>query len=57
MHIVFGEQIPKLVAIKSPLRIASWVSLPLILFQKLFFPFIWFFDKLTQTVMRILGYE
>lgn len=57
MHIVFGEQIPKLVAIKSPLRIASWVSLPLILFQKLFFPFIWFFDRLTQTVMRILGYE
>lgn len=57
MHIVFGEQIPKLIAIKSPLKIAAWIALPLIMFQKLFFPFIWFFDVLTRTIMRILGYE
>jgi len=57
MHIVFGEQIPKLIAIKSPLKVASWICLPLILFQKLFFPFIWFFDRLTRTIMRILGYQ
>lgn len=57
MHIVFGEQIPKLVAIKSPLKIASWISFPLILFQKIFFPFIWLFDTLTQLIMRMIGFE
>lgn len=57
MHIVFGEQIPKLVAIKSPLRIASWISFPLIIFQKLFFPFIWLFDVLTKFILRMIGFE
>ncbi len=57
MHIVFGEQIPKLVAIKSPLKVASWIALPLILFQKLFFPFIWLFDTLTRFTMRTMGFE
>ena len=57
MHIVFGEQIPKLVAIKSPLRIASWISFPLIIFQKIFFPFIWLFDVLTKFILRMIGFE
>ena len=57
MHIVFGEQIPKLVSIKSPLKIGAWVALPLIIFQKLLFPFIWLFDTLTQIIMRTLGLE
>ncbi len=57
MHIVFGEQIPKLIAIKNPLKIASWISLPLIVFQKIFFPFIWLFDTLTRFIMRSLGFD
>ncbi len=57
MHIVFGEQIPKLVAIKSPLKIASWISFPLIIFQKIFFPFIWLFDTMTRWIMRSLGFD
>lgn len=56
MHIIFGEQIPKLFAIKSPLVIAAWISLPLIIFQKIFFPFIWLFDTLTRVIMRFTGF-
>lgn len=57
MHIVFWEQIPKLIAIKWPLRVTAWISLPLIAFQKIFFPFIWLFDALTQGIMRMMGFE
>ena len=57
MHIVFWEQIPKLVAIKSPLKIASWIAFPLIVFQKLFYPFIWLFDTITRLMMRAMGLQ
>ena len=57
MHIVFGEQIPKLVAIKWPLRIAAWIAFPLMIFQKIFFPFIWLFDIITRWTMRLMGLE
>jgi CBS domain containing-hemolysin-like protein len=57
LHIVLGEQIPKLIAIRHPMRISYFVAQPLRGFQFIGFPFIWLFDSLTQIVMRLLKIE
>lgn len=57
LHIVLGEQIPKLIAIRHPMRVSYFVAQPLRGFQFIGFPFIWLFDSLTQIVMRLLKIE
>jgi len=57
LHIVLGEQIPKLIAIRHSMSVSYFVARPLRVFQIIGFPFIWLFDGLTQIVMRILKVE
>lgn len=57
LHIVLGEQIPKLIAIRHSISVSYLVARPLRVFQIIGFPFIWLFDSLTQIVMRLLKIE
>lgn len=57
LHIVLGEQIPKLVAIRHPMSVSYMVARPLRVFQTVGFPFIWLFDTLTQMIMRLFRLE
>jgi CBS domain containing-hemolysin-like protein len=57
LHIVLWEQIPKLFAIKNPMRISYLIARPLRIFQILGYPFIWMFDSLTKWIMRLCGIE
>jgi CBS domain containing-hemolysin-like protein len=41
LHIVFGEQAPKMLAIQHAKAVTLWLSPPLVYFYRLFFPFIW----------------
>ncbi len=54
-HIVFGEQAPKMIAIKHSLATAMVISLPLRIFVWIFSPFIWFLNKFSNIVLRITG--
>ena len=40
IHITFGEQVPKIYAIQKAEPVARWVSRPLLIFSKVFSPFI-----------------
>ncbi len=55
MHIILGEQIPKLIAITSPEFYTILISLPLEIFTKIFYPFIKLLQVITAIVARILG--
>lgn len=57
LHIVFGEQIPKLLAIQYPMSVSYMIARPLRIFQAIGFPFIWLFDSLTSVIMRLLGFD
>lgn len=48
LHIVLGEQIPKLVAIHHPMATSYFIARPLRIFQLIGYPFIWIFDGLTK---------
>lgn len=57
LHIVLGEQVPKILAIRKSLPTTLWVTQPLRFFYLIFRPAIWFLNaasnKLLKEVMRI----
>src|ERR1700756_19371 len=54
-HIVFGEQAPKMIAIKNPLQITLFIAVPMRIFYVVFNPFVWFLNKLSSFLLRLLG--
>lgn len=56
-HIVLGELAPKSLAIQHPKGVALNVSAPLIVFYRIFFPFIWLLNGAANRILRWCGLE
>lgn len=54
-HITFGEQAPKMLAIRYSLETTMFISWPMRIFYFVFRPFIWFLNKLSNLLLRIVG--
>jgi CBS domain containing-hemolysin-like protein len=54
LHIVLGEQAPKVFAIRKPLSTTLWISAPLHLFYVLFRPAIWFLNVSSNLILKHL---
>lgn len=57
LAVTFGELIPKSIAIKYPKNVSLWLAIPLILFNKIFKPFIWAFNISANGFLRLIGIE
>lgn len=57
LHIVTGEQAPKMMAIQKPLPTSLWISYPLLWFYKISLPFIWVLNHSSQWMLRRMGIE
>jgi CBS domain containing-hemolysin-like protein len=57
VHVVFGELIPKSMALQSPGRLALWVSTPLNLFTLLTRPVILVMSGTAAVILRLLGFR
>ena len=55
MHVVFGEQAPKVLAIRKSLTATLWVARPLHLFYICTRPAIWLLSNSTNLVLRLFG--
>lgn len=55
LHIVLGEQAPKVFAIRAPEQVSKLAAYPLELFNKVFAIFILFLDWLTARTLRLFG--
>ena len=55
LHIVFGELIPKSMAIRSPLKTTLYISTPLKIFRTLFLPLISFMNGLANLFLKAMG--
>ncbi|UOQ65436.1 hemolysin family protein [Hymenobacter volaticus] len=55
MHIVLGEQAPKVLAIQKPENTSIAIAAPLWAFAKITLPLIWLLDKLSNLVLRMFG--
>jgi CBS domain containing-hemolysin-like protein len=57
MHVVFGEFIPKNLALQSPDRTALWLARPLQVFVRLTRPFTMLINGTGRLVLRLGGYQ
>jgi CBS domain containing-hemolysin-like protein len=57
LHVVFGELLPKTLAIQTPDRFALWLAGPLIVFTKLTRPLILVINGTGNLVIRLFGYK
>ncbi len=55
MHIVFGELIPKSIAIRKSEPTAMFVAYPLRIFATVFQPFIWLMNSMSNGVLRLMN--
>jgi CBS domain containing-hemolysin-like protein len=57
LHIVFGEQAPKMFAIQHAKNTTLWLSAPLMIFLYVFYPFIWLLNGAANQILRWGGLE
>jgi CBS domain containing-hemolysin-like protein len=57
LHIVLGELAPKSVAIRKPDTTSLWLAAPLLVFYKIFRPFIWVLNGAANRLVRMMGVE
>ncbi len=55
LHIALGEQAPKIMAIRAAKPTALFVALPLTLFYKILWPFIWVLHTASNLLLRLIG--
>src|SRR5262245_23529413 len=55
LHISLGEQAPKILAIRAAQPTALFVALPLTVFYKGLWPFIWVLHKASDLMLRLIG--
>jgi len=55
LHMVIGEQVPKIWAIQSAERASLAIAYPLRLFAMAFKPLIWVINSLSNSLLRLLG--
>jgi CBS domain containing-hemolysin-like protein len=57
VHIVVGEQAPKVLAIQRAQGTALWIAVPLQLFYLVFYPAIWLLNHAANFLLRLIGIE
>jgi CBS domain containing-hemolysin-like protein len=57
MHVVFGELIPKSVALQAPERTSLLIAKPLTVFARLTKPLIALMNGVSNAILRLLGFE
>jgi CBS domain containing-hemolysin-like protein len=57
LHIVLGEQAPKVFAIRKPEPTSLWIALPLHAFYWISFPAIWLLNRMSNASLRLVGLE
>jgi len=55
LHIIFGELVPKSIAIRHPRRTTLWTALPLYFFYWIAFPAIWLLNRTANGILRLVG--
>ncbi|MGL4553244.1 MAG: hemolysin family protein, partial [Gemmataceae bacterium] len=57
LHVVFGELIPKSVALQMPDRTSMWLAAPLLVFSRCARPIIWAMNGTGNWLLRLAGFK
>jgi putative hemolysin len=56
-NIIFGEIVPKSIAVTYPERVALAIAMPMVFFDRLFAPPVWLVNALTRLILKPLGIQ
>lgn len=56
-HVIFGELIPKSIAVRRPIGAAMIVALPLRVLYVIFKPITWLLNRLAEFLLRLVGFK
>ena len=56
LHILLGEQVPKLMAIRASDSAALWTARPLVWSRLVFYPPLWVLNTCSTAILRLLGF-
>lgn len=51
---IFGQIIPKTAAGLHPQRVSTFAAVPLLTLERIFFPVVWIFERLSRAVVRVV---
>ncbi|AIL32080.1 hemolysin family protein [Basilea psittacipulmonis] len=54
--LIFGELVPKRIAMRYPEAVAYWMAKPMIILATISYPFVWILSKTTDFILKILGF-
>lgn len=54
IQVVFGELVPKRLALSAPERLSSYVAIPMLVLSKLSAPFVWLLNISSNLVLRLM---
>ena len=57
LHVVIGEMAPKTIAIQKAEQITLYIAKPIIMFYKLFYPFIYTLNGSARIILRLFGMQ
>ncbi len=57
LHLVIGEQFPKIFAIRQPERVLLWFAAPLKFFYAILFPFLIVLNMVTTALLKLCGVD
>lgn len=57
LHVVFGELMPRAIAVQRPVSTTMNVALPLRVFYIIFRPFVWLLNALANALLRLLKFN
>jgi len=57
LSLVFGELVPKRLALRDPEEVSSAIARPMMFFSRLFSPFVKLLSRSTEFILKILGVE
>jgi CBS domain containing-hemolysin-like protein len=57
LHVVFGELIPKTLALETPDTTALWVAPGLVAFQRISLPLVWVMNGTGNLILQMMGFE
>lgn len=55
LHVILGEQVPKVASLRGPERVTLVSARPMAFFIRLFWPLIWVLDRLATATLGLLG--
>lgn len=55
LHVIIGEQVPKILALRTPEKLLLWLVTPFRIYCKVAYPLIWVMNGISDFILKLMG--